>query len=309
VRALQVDLFEAFIVSAEELNYRRAAERLALSQPGLSQQIRRLEHQLGTHLFSRNRRGTRLTRRGEELLPLARILVQVVGQISEVANRRPVQTPQIRLRLRVGVLGDGLGSLTWPLLAAFSRVRPDVDILLIPMGFLEAFNAIDCGRADVVLATGPLTPSEGKEVVSVGQEAIAALFTARHPLAAENTAELERVARGLTFDTPPGSDPAFRRFWLQEDLRAQAPRQTSRLRPPPDGPVLDDLVRHVGHVGGMGLWPESIPVAPESGCVMRPLDQPLFAPRQVAARRDEDHARTFLRIARELTPTTDSPDP
>ena len=211
----------------------------------------------------------------------------------------------MRLRLRIGVLGDGLGSLTWPLLSAFGRERPDVDIVLTPMGFLEAFKAIDAGRADVVLATGPLTPTEHRDVISVDAESIAALFTSGHPLASEATADLERVARGLTFDTPAGSDPAFRRFWIQADLRARARRHTSHLRPPPDGPVLDELVKRVGHVGGVGLWPASIPVVPESGCVVRPLNQPLAAPRQVAARNDDDNARALVRIARDLAVTRD----
>jgi len=305
---VQIHLFESFIVLAEELNYRRAADRLALSQPGLSQQISRLERHLGTRLFSRNRQGSQLTASGEELLPLACTLVQVIGQISEIAARRPVHTPAVRLRLRVGVLADGLGPLTWPLLAAFSRERPDVDIVLSPMGFLEAFQAVERGRADVVLATGPLTPSERSEVLTVGEVPIAALFTAGHPLAEESTVAVERVARCLTYDTPAGSDPAFRRFWLQEDLREQTPRRLSILRAPPDGPILDDLVRRVGTVGGAGLWPASIPVAEESSCVVRALDRPLSAPRQVVARKGNDHARALLRLASGLnTPRPPTP--
>lgn len=306
---MQVHLFEAFIVLAEELNYRRAAERLSMSQPGLTQQIYRLEHHLGVELFTRDRQGSRLTASGEELLPLARAAVDAVAQICDVARRPPIGSRPVRRRLRIGILGDGLGTLTWPLLTAFSRERPDVDIVLTPMGFLEAFNAIDDGRADAILATGPLTASERQDVLTVDVETIAALFTLNHPSAEQEAADLEQVARNLTYDTPAGSDSAFRHFWTLEDIRAAAPRQISRLRQPPDGPVLDDLVKRVGDIGGVGLWPSSIPISPQSGCIVRPLDRTLHAPRQLAAHAADDNAQAMVRIAHHLTRATEVPTP
>jgi DNA-binding transcriptional LysR family regulator len=57
-----------FVVLAEELNYRRAAERLHVAQPVLTRQIRSLERDLGAQLFERDRAGTRLTDAGRQLL-------------------------------------------------------------------------------------------------------------------------------------------------------------------------------------------------------------------------------------------------
>src|SRR5262249_34381377 len=65
-----------FVAVAEERNFTRAAERIPIAQPAISQQIRRLEAELGEHLFIRDRRGARLTPAGQALLPHARTTLQ-----------------------------------------------------------------------------------------------------------------------------------------------------------------------------------------------------------------------------------------
>src|SRR5262252_6437062 len=65
-----------FVAVAEERNFTRAAERIPIAQPSISQQIRRLEAELGEHLFIRDRRGIRLTPAGQALLPHARTALQ-----------------------------------------------------------------------------------------------------------------------------------------------------------------------------------------------------------------------------------------
>ena len=68
-----------FVAVAEELHFTRAAERLFVSQPALSKQIRSLERQLGAELFVRDRHGVTLTPAGAVLLPYARDVLGAAG--------------------------------------------------------------------------------------------------------------------------------------------------------------------------------------------------------------------------------------
>src|ERR671927_1783540 len=75
-----------FVTVAAELHFARAAQRLFISQPALSQQIRSLEAELGLKLLERNRRGVRLTPEGAAFLAEARAVVQQADRAVEVAR-------------------------------------------------------------------------------------------------------------------------------------------------------------------------------------------------------------------------------
>lgn len=300
---MQVHQLESFVVLAEELNYRRAADRLALSQPGLSEQIRTLEQALGVSLFIRDRSGTRLTPQGHQLIPLASAAVDAVKDLVTAAgSSRSDSLTTHSKRLRIGMLGDGVGDATWLLLERFNQTRPDVQIEIKPLDFTEAFHAIELHSADVVLAIGPATPTDRQRVTSVGCEPIATVMTSGNPLASCPDIELELVARRLTFDLPHGIDPLFRRFWLQQPLREKAGRYASVLRPAQDTPMIPELKTQVGRAGAIGLWPARLPAAPTAGVVVRPLAQPLHAPRQILSNRHDDNATHFARLAENTVP-------
>src|SRR5258708_898861 len=104
-----------FVAVAEELNFSRAAERLGISQPPLSLQIRQLEKEMGSPLFRRQARGVALTDAGKLMLEEARgILKQGEGAKTGVRRRAGGETGRI-------MLGTGGGCFSHPLIPAIIR--------------------------------------------------------------------------------------------------------------------------------------------------------------------------------------------
>src|SRR5918999_5114969 len=116
-----------FVAVAEERHFTRAAAKLRTAQPALSQQIRRLERELGTPLFHRTNRSVELTHSGHVFLHHAR-------QVIEAANRAKRAARQAGRgdlgRLTIGLLAQPTVDLLPDLLAAYRDRHPDVDVEL-----------------------------------------------------------------------------------------------------------------------------------------------------------------------------------
>jgi DNA-binding transcriptional LysR family regulator len=132
-----------FVVLAEELHFGRAAQRLDLTQPPLSLNIRQLEDQLGVTLFARNRKTVTLTSAGRTFLAEARNILERSGHAREVVAA-------VREGRR-GWLSIGFsGSMTYAgvpqLVAAYNRRYPDVELKLLEGSGYQQFEALLDGR-------------------------------------------------------------------------------------------------------------------------------------------------------------------
>jgi DNA-binding transcriptional LysR family regulator len=121
---LDARLLRSFVVLAEELHFGRAAERLHVRQPALSQQIQRLELQLGVPLFDRTRRSVELSEAGRALLDDARAAVDSAALVQ--ARARALRGGD-EGELRLG-LSPGVHYVAQAVLAEFARRRPRVRI-------------------------------------------------------------------------------------------------------------------------------------------------------------------------------------
>ncbi|MGW6511572.1 LysR family transcriptional regulator [Streptomyces niveus] len=147
-----------FAVVGEELHFGRAAERLGMAQPPLSQRIRELERELGVELFDRSRRQVRLTPAGDVLLGEARELLAGVGRMRELvagAARGEYGT------LRVGVPPELPGSVLGAVLTEFAAKAPDVRLELREFTSAERLELLAGHGLDAGLVHHPLDPAAG----------------------------------------------------------------------------------------------------------------------------------------------------
>ena len=152
---LEVREARYFVAVAEELHFGRAAERLHMSQPPLSQTIKTLEQRLGTKLLTRTTRAVALTSAGEVLLEQCRRLVNVADE-AETATRHAA-TGQIG-RLRIGAVTSAFFDPLPAMLAAFRSQHPRVEVVLRELDTQDAVRALADHGIDVALVRRLATP-------------------------------------------------------------------------------------------------------------------------------------------------------
>ncbi len=195
-----------FIAVAEELHFRRAAARLHISQPPLSQQIARLEEELGCRLLSRTRRRVELTAAGEAFLRDARAMLDELDVA--VATARRIETGQAGL-LRVNFVGSALLSIVPGIIQRFRRGRPSVEIELRERSTLEQLRALAGGLVDVGLVRPPIDTDDVLAAEVVMRERTVAAIPSGHPLARRTRVSLRSLAAEPLVLFPREQAPGF----------------------------------------------------------------------------------------------------
>ncbi|MCI4663558.1 MAG: LysR family transcriptional regulator [Neomegalonema sp.] len=147
-RNLDLAALRSFVAVAETGGVTRAAQRLNLTQSGVSMQLKRLEEALDTKLFSRDGRGVALTRQGEELLKDARRLIALNDEIWARMTR-----PEAAGQLVLGMPYDIVGLLAPPVIKRFTADHPDVKVSLLSPPTTELLQLFDAGQCDVIVTT------------------------------------------------------------------------------------------------------------------------------------------------------------
>jgi DNA-binding transcriptional LysR family regulator len=170
-----------FRAVAEELHFGRAAERLHIAQPPLSQQIRQLERELGVTLLVRSTRKVELTRAGEAYLTRALAILDAVDDATEQAQRIAEGAEG---RLAVGCVGSATYSLLPRLVRALGEALPGVDVSIRGEMLAPAqITALLAGEIDLALLRPPVE-EPGVRVETVRRDRLLVALPEGHALAA-----------------------------------------------------------------------------------------------------------------------------
>lgn len=167
-----------FIAVAETGNISKAAQKLFITQPALSRQIKTLEDEIGKPLFERQPHSIRLTAAAEALLPEARELLRHADAVLE-----KVRTCDQDVRLRIGYapsLASGLLSLA---VENFTQKHAGVQIDLLDLSSQEMLDGLQTGSLDVAISTTPPRPTRGLEWITLKQLHWQLAVPRAHPLA------------------------------------------------------------------------------------------------------------------------------
>lgn len=164
----EISQLRCFIAVGEELHFGRAAERLHMTQPPLSRQIRLLEHQVGTPLLERTNRVVRFTAAGRAFFPEAARILRLADEAAATARR--VANGE------GGSLGIGFTAafgygLLPQLVRRLNERATNISLTLKEMVTSEQLEALDAGQLDVGLMR-PHPPQGGLETVLLGREAL-----------------------------------------------------------------------------------------------------------------------------------------
>ena len=179
-----------FVAVAEELHFSRAAARLGIAQPPLSQQIRQLEDEIGARLFKRSSRKIELTEAGATLLEEARQILRHVDKAVRATNSTGHGKSG---RLAIGFIGSALAEVLPAILRAFRQRHPRVELELEHLMTPLQIDAIASGRFHVGFGRPPIR-DESLEVVTVAREQLMAALPFDHPLASRSRISLKALA-------------------------------------------------------------------------------------------------------------------
>lgn len=246
--AVELRHLRCFLMVAELGHFGKAAARLHLAQPGLSQQIQRMERLLGTTLFERTPRGAELTLAGRALLPEAQAVLERYDRAVEVTRQvaaRGTGTIRIGLSLVTG------GTDVLAAIRAFRRLSPAVEVQVIDVPVAGRSWALRDGLVSVLFQHEPVADTSARSE-AVRDEPVRALLPADHPLAGRACLDLADLAGEPWTCTPAKSCPEYReRLISLSRCRGFEPRVTHEWS------SLPELVTQVAGCSCVSVVPES----------------------------------------------------
>ncbi len=179
-----------FVAVAETGNISRAAQRIFLTQPALSRQIKALEGEVGQCLLERKANSIHLTPAGEAMLHEARAILQQADQAIE-----RVRATSAGGRLRIGYAPSLASGLLSPAVANFTQLHPRTRVELFDLSTEEMLTGLEAGELDVVVTVRPGKESRGLQWVPLLRSPWRLAVSFTHPLAQQKRVRPDAVAR------------------------------------------------------------------------------------------------------------------
>ena len=207
-----------FAVLGEELNYRRAAERLFITQPALSTAIKQLEQAFGVVLFNRNTREVALTDLGAAWLPQVQ---QALSGVDTVVANLVTLSGSRQGRLRLGYLIGTGADLLFRVVRHFEAAYPDVSVEPIEFDFADPTAGLSAGATEVALIRPPVDLPEHRMLV-LDSESWVACLPRDHPLAGRHEVGIAELLDDPIVCAPLTAGP-WRDYWMAMDARGNQP--------------------------------------------------------------------------------------
>ena len=202
-----------FVAVAEELNFRRAAERLHVAQPALSVQIRQLEGEIGVGLLERDRHHVALTAAGSVFLGRARQTLQAADEATRAAVRAARGETG---RLAVGFIAQLSYEWLPNVLRAYRQRFRDVEIVLTELAPSRQIEELIARRLDLgIIGLGLPDAHEELAVAVMSEEGLVVALPLDHPLATRRTLSLKELSRERFIFTVRTDSPAFNPWLLR----------------------------------------------------------------------------------------------
>jgi DNA-binding transcriptional LysR family regulator len=194
-----------FVAVAEELHFRRAAERLYVAQPAVSEQIRKLEEELGVRLFDRTQRSVSLTAAGSAMLDEARRVLRQ-AELAQLAARNAGSSAVEQLR--IGFLAGSLPTGVPLALQRLSESANPVNVQLETGPALRLIDDVRAERLDAAVVSLP-APTNGLQTTRLGEERAVAVLPISHPQSSRQAIELEQLSPERIVLLARDANPAF----------------------------------------------------------------------------------------------------
>ncbi|MBN9437384.1 LysR family transcriptional regulator [Bosea sp. (in: a-proteobacteria)] len=255
-------LLSFFVTLAEELHFVRAAERLGVTQPALSQQIAKLEETLAVKLFERTKRRVALTDAGRNFQSDALAILRQLDLA--VAGARRAAQGQIG-RLTIGFVEACPFNILPVLVSRLSRELPEVSLILQEMVTREQVEALRSGRIDVGLLR-PMFSEPGLGTLPLFRENYVVALPAGHRLTQAAAVPLTALREERFIMTPPG-----KRRYVEGRFRAAFRRAGFEPQVAQEVHQLHTMIGLVAGGIGVALVPQSVSRLNLENVVYRPL--------------------------------------